>query len=176
MNQKRTILVLGGARSGKSRYALELAKPFSRKTIIATLEPKDEEMKARIENHKRERGPGWRLIEEPIKLAEALEQALAGTDAVVVDCVTLWISNLVLAEKTENEIVAELEKLCGMAASAAIPLIIVSNEVGQGIVPGDPLSRRFRDLQGKANQMMTEVASEVYLMVAGIGLRIKEGK
>ncbi len=170
------ILVLGGARSGKSRYALELASGFSRKTLIATLEPKDEEMAQRIASHRRARGADWRVMEEPLKLNRALRQAEKNSRVIVVDCLTLWLSNLLLAGKKESEIILELEKLCQIISRPGVAIILVSNEVGQGIVPADPLTRRFRDLQGRANQMLANVADQVYLLVAGIPVRIKGDK
>jgi len=172
----QSILVLGGARSGKSAYALELARNFSRKTLIATLEPKDEEMARRIAIHQRARGPGWNLMEEPIDLSRALKRALKESQVVVIDCVTLWLSNLLLSGKKEKEIISELEKLCHLAAKSTAMVVLVSNEVGQGIVPADPLTRRFRDLQGQANQLLARSVAEVYLLVAGIPVKIKGGK
>ena len=173
MSENRSVLVLGGARSGKSTFALEMVKPFPAKTLIATLEPKDEEMKARIARHKRERGPGWSVIEEPVALARALTQAQAKSQAVIVDCMTLWLTNVLLSGKPENKILTDLEKICKIVARPKCLLVLVSNEVGLGIVPGDPLSRQFRDLQGKANQMLAQSAGEVYLMAAGIALKLK---
>lgn len=173
MEKTKSILILGGARSGKSRHALLLAKPFLRKTMVATLEPRDEEMKARIKKHKRERGRGWKVIEEPVDLAGALKRALKSSDCVVVDCLTLWLTNLILAGRREREIEAELKKLCRILSGPGATVMVVSNEVGQGIVPADPLTRRFRDLQGRANQMLAQGADTVYLMAAGIAIKIK---
>ena len=102
MSENRSVQVLGGARSGKSTFALEMVKPFPAKTLIATLEPKDEEMKARIARHKRERGPGWSVIEEPVALARAVTQAQAKSQAVIVDCMTLWLTNVLLSGKPEK--------------------------------------------------------------------------
>ena len=172
----KSVLIIGGARSGKSRFALSLAERFSLRTMIATLEPKDEEMKYRIKVHKRQRGKGWRVIEEPVMPAQALKRALAKSDCVLVDCITLWITNLLLSGKGEREIIAELEKLCKIISRPRAFVIVVSNEVGLGIVPADPVTRLFRDLQGKANQMLAASAKEVYLMTAGIALKIKGEK
>jgi adenosyl cobinamide kinase/adenosyl cobinamide phosphate guanylyltransferase len=169
----KSVLIIGGARSGKSRFALTLAEPYSNKTLVATLEPKDEEMKARIKKHQRQRGKDWKVIEEPVRLAEAVRRAVAKSDCVVVDCITLWLSNLLLAGKTESEIGAEIKKLCKTVTRPKALVVVVSNEVGQGIVPADPLTRQFRDLQGKANQMLAAKTGEVYLMAAGIALKIK---
>lgn len=173
MRKKRAILIIGGARSGKSRCALELTRGFKAKTLLATLEPKDREMKARIRNHRLARGPGWKVIEEPLKLAQALESALLESEAVVVDCITLWLTNLLLAGKKENDILQELEKICRLVARPPCLVVMVSNEVGMGIVPAHKLTRRFRDLQGQANQMLASRCREVILMQAGIPLWLK---
>jgi len=173
MRRHKTILVTGGARSGKSRYALSLAAPFRKKTLIATLEPKDEEMKARIKKHKSQRGRDWLLIEEPLNLAKALKRAFSKSDCVVVDCITLWLTNLLLAGKKEQAIIKELEQLCGLVSDPPCLVAVVSNEVGLGIVPADALTRLFRDLQGAANQMLAQAAQEMVMMVAGVPVRIK---
>jgi len=176
VKKAQSILILGGARSGKSRFALSLAKGFSRKAFIATLEPLDLEMEQKIKRHQQDRGKGWDLIEEPLKLNQALNKAMLKSELVIVDCITLWISNLLLKGKKEKEVSAELEKLCQLVARPRTMLILVSNEVGQGIVPSDPLSRKFRDWQGKANQMLAQACDEVYLLVAGLPVKLKGGK
>ena len=170
----KLILVIGGARSGKSRYALALAEDTPRKTLIATLKPLDEEMEERVRSHRRERGPGWRVIEEPIKVAEAVAAAAGKCELVLVDCVTLWLTNLLLAGRSENNMKLELERLRKLAAKPPCRLLIVSNEVGLGIVPADRLTRQFRDLQGAANQMLAQSAAEVVMMVSGLPLKLKE--
>lgn len=162
------ILVLGGARSGKSRYAESLIAAFAPPWgYIATAEASDDEMVARINAHRARRGSSWRTIEAPRDLAAAL--ASCGTP-VVVDCLTLWLSNLLLAEaKIENEI----ERLEKSLAGATAPVVLVANEVGSGIVPDYPLGRRFRDLQGVLNQRIAARADRVVLMVAGLPLAVK---
>lgn len=173
MKKKRTILIIGGARSGKSRCALKLARAFKSKTLLATLEPKDKEMRARIQRHRQARGPGWRVVEEPLKLKQALEAALSESAAVVVDCITLWLSNLLLSGMSDDAIFSQAKNLCKLLNNPGAVVVLVSNEVGQGIVPAEPLARRYRDLLGEVNKMLAGVCSEVYLMVAGIPMVIK---
>lgn len=162
-------LVLGGARSGKSRHAesLIMAGP-SPWVYVATAEPLDDEMTARIAAHRARRGTGWRAVEAPRDLAGAL----AGIrNAVLVDCLTLWLSNLMLADA---DIEAETARLEGALTNAAAPVVLVSNEVGFGIVPDNALARRFRDAQGRLNQRIAARADRVVLMVAGLPLVVKE--
>jgi adenosylcobinamide kinase / adenosylcobinamide-phosphate guanylyltransferase len=162
-------LVLGGARSGKSRHAegliAALPPPW---TYVATAEAGDEEMAARIKSHRERRGAQWRTIEAPRELAKAL--AACGDGPLLVDCLTLWLSNLMLAEANVEEETAQLEET--LAATKG-PLVLVANEVGSGIVPGYPLGRRFRDMQGILNQRMAARAERVILMVAGLPLALK---
>jgi adenosylcobinamide kinase/adenosylcobinamide-phosphate guanylyltransferase len=168
----KIILVIGGAKSGKSTFALEQAGAFpGRKAYVATAQPLDDEMKERIERHKAQRGRDWDTLEEPIKIARALEQIRTGYTAGVVDCLTLWLSNLLIGvEDLEGEVDAFLAFL---KTGDCPTLFIVSNEVGMGIVPDNALSRRFRDRAGYLNQQVAGIADEVYLLAAGIPLRIK---
>ena len=165
----RLTLVLGGARSGKSRYAESLIEglppPWA---YVATAEAGDDEMAARIKAHRARRGAEWRTVEAPCDLAAAL--AACGRMPVLVDCLTLWLSNLMLAEA---DIDAEVERLETALAAAAAPVVLVANEVGSGIVPDHPLGRRFRDLQGTLNQRLAAGADRVVLMVAGLPLAVK---
>ena len=162
-------LVLGGARSGKSRHAESLIAALSPPWIyIATAQPGDDEMAARIRSHRERRGADWRTVEAPRDLASAL--AACGEAPVLVDCLTLWLSNLMLADANIEEETARLE----MALDAANgPVVLVANEVGSGIVPSYPLGRRFRDLQGVLNQRIAARAERVILMVAGLPLALK---
>ncbi len=165
------MLVLGGARSGKSVYAERLVAESELEPVyIATGEARDPEMAARIEAHRARRDPSWRTIEAPDRVEDAL-RAQAGTGrAVLVDCLTLWLSNLMLAEAEIDERSATLVD----AAHAAPGLrVFVSNEVGLGIVPDTPLGRRFRDAQGRLNQDMAAAASDVIFMAAGLPLVLK---
>jgi adenosylcobinamide kinase / adenosylcobinamide-phosphate guanylyltransferase len=166
-------LVLGGARSGKSRYAegliAALPPPWEPPwTYVATAEAGDDEMAVRIKAHRARRGPSWRTIEAPRDLNAAL--AACAKTPVLVDCLTLWLSNLMLAEV---DIDAEVERLEAALATAAAPAVLVANEVGSGIVPDHPLGRRFRDLQGLVNQRIAARADRVVLMVAGLPLALK---
>lgn len=166
----RVTLVLGGARSGKSRYAESLAAPFPSRAYVATAQGNDDEMLRRIGHHQERRGLDWNTKEAPLDLASALETT--GEDFILIDCITLWISNLLLAQR---EIVPEVETLCSMLNRHKSRIVIVSNEVGQGIVPDNALARRFRDEQGLANQRLAQTAHEVVLVVAGLPLVLKSG-
>jgi adenosylcobinamide kinase / adenosylcobinamide-phosphate guanylyltransferase len=164
------ILIGGGARSGKSRYALEKALSIEgARVFLATAEAHDEEMALRIHRHREERGGNFITIEEPIELAQAI--AVTKFDALVIDCLTLWLSNIMFANKNCD---AEIDLLASAAQSAAGTVIFVTNEVGSGIVPTDnALSREFRDRAGILNQRIASIAQEVYLMVFGQALRVK---
>jgi adenosylcobinamide kinase/adenosylcobinamide-phosphate guanylyltransferase len=168
---KRSVLVLGGARSGKSRYAEGLAALHAgRRVYIATAEPGDEEMRKRIESHRARRGEGWQTVEEPVRLCAALSEHGAVADFVLVDCLTLWISNLM---RQEADVPAEVEALAQLVASLPAGVAIVSNEVGLGIVPDNAVARKFRDHAGLANQRIAEAVSEVIFMAAGQPIRLK---
>ena len=162
----KTSLILGGARSGKTAYALTLASPP--RTYVATATAGDEEMAARIAAHQAERGADWRLIEAPMDLANALADVSEGT--IVVDCLTLWLSNL-MAE--DRDIDAEIEALVAAIRVSSADVVFVSNEIGMGLVPMDALSRKFRDAQGRLNQRMAAVADSVEFVAAGLPLRLK---
>ena len=165
--------VLGGARSGKSRYGenviATLPPPWQPPwTYVATAEALDAEMAARIEAHRARRGPQWRTIEAPRDLAAALRACEA--TPVLVDCLTLWLSNHMLADA---EIELEMARLEDALAAAKTPIVLIANEVGSGIVPDHPLGRKFRDLQGVLNQRMAARADRVVLVVAGLPLALK---
>jgi len=172
-NAANLTLVLGGARSGKSRYAesliAALPPPWQPPwTYLATAEAGDAEMAARIAAHRARRGADWRTIEAPRNLAAAIKTCL--TAPVLVDCLTLWLSNLMLADAAID---TEIDRLEQTLKSARVPTVLVANEVGSGIVPDNPLGRRFRDLQGVLNQRMAARADRVILVVAGLPLAIK---
>ena len=164
--------VLGGARSGKSSFALSRASEYEgRKAYIATAQAFDVEMQERIAKHKEERNSDWDTVEEPCGIAETVKDMSGKYEVIVIDCLTLWLSNLLLAEKdTEKEIDAIISSVVTRHASQTF---IVSNEVGMGIVPDNELARKFRDMAGRLNQKMAAVADEVYLVIAGIPVKIK---
>jgi adenosylcobinamide kinase/adenosylcobinamide-phosphate guanylyltransferase len=173
----RSALVLGGARSGKSRYGLSLAGRFpAPRLFIATCEPGDPEMCARIENHQKERGPDWETREAPLNLAATLAEAQEGYGVIVIDCLTMWLANLMLREGDHRAgIQADCDRLFKALAGSRTPTILVSNEVGWGIVPDHPLGREFRDWAGMLHQRVARLADLVILMVAGIPLAVKVG-
>ena len=165
MNHARSVLVIGGARSGKSRHAEELAEASGRPVIyVATADAYDDEMRARIAAHRERRPAEWGLIDAPLALAEALTRSPVAGGTLLVDCLTLWLSNHLLAG---HDCAAETERLVEAVAAATPRLILVTNEVGQGIVPENALARAFRDAQGRLNQRMAAACEAVTLVVAG---------
>ncbi len=187
MSNGEIILILGGARAGKSRFALRLAKgiTLSREReaavagsvcFIATAEPLDTEMRARIERHREERPPDWLTIEEPKRLEAALARA-RDAQVVIVDCLTLFVSNWLLDIEDESVCERELERtvenFLATAAKSEQTIICVSNEVGLGLVPETSLGRSFRDALGRVNQRFAEASSQVYLLVAGLPIQLK---
>jgi len=168
------IFVTGGCRSGKSRYALDYAnRHFSKKLFLATSEAPDEEMAQRIENHKKVRGPEWQTIEEPVDIVNKIKKQGAGSEVILVDCLTLWLYNLLMRWDNDLRIIEETKKLIDSLKKTPTSSILVSNEVGMGIVPADPLSRRYRDLLGTMNQRMAAALDTVIFMVSGIPLFLK---
>jgi adenosylcobinamide kinase/adenosylcobinamide-phosphate guanylyltransferase len=190
---RELILLLGGARSGKSRHAERLASQFERVLYVATAQARDDEMAARIAAHRQVRPSTWRTLESPTGVGPAIQAALADAlaDAVLLDCVTLWMSNLVLRELGEkatsdfevldraDEIAAqeqaraEVDELLAVFHASHFPWFVVSNEVGWGLVPAYPLGRVYRDLMGWANQRLASEADVVYLMIAGLPIDVK---
>jgi adenosylcobinamide kinase/adenosylcobinamide-phosphate guanylyltransferase len=167
----RRYLVLGGARSGKSRHAESLAQSHrGEKLYVATGEAGDEEMHARIKEHRRRRGAEWRLLEEPVRLLEALERECALDRFVLVDCLTLWISNLLLKGVDVRQ---EIDRAARLVPRLDGIVVFVSNEVGMGIVPDNELARRYRDEAGYANQQFAAACDEVLFMVAGLASKLK---
>ncbi len=171
----KMILILGGTRSGKSRHATDLAKRINKNTVfIATATALDEEMKQRIRLHKSSRPKGWSLIEEPMDPGNSILGLKPACDVAIIDCLGLWVSNLLMANMKDIAIEKRINKLGNSIVNAKAGLVIVvSNEVGCGIVPGDPVSRKFRDLLGLANQVIAAEAQEVIVMQAGIPVKIK---
>lgn len=169
--------IIGGARSGKTALAQSLCRPQSRVVYLATLRAEDDEMRQRIRRHRSNRPAAWSTIEEPLAIAAAVRRASLEFDSIVLDCLTLWLSNFCWehrdcdAGELERRALAEAEDLVQARANAH--LIVVSNEVGSGIVPENAVARAFRDLQGWVNQAVARAADEVWQTVAGIPVRIK---
>jgi adenosylcobinamide kinase/adenosylcobinamide-phosphate guanylyltransferase len=171
---KKVIFITGGCRSGKSRYALDYANHhFSKKLYLATCEVLDQEMAQRVENHKKMRGPEWQTVEEPLEVVEKVRRYGDEAEVVLLDCITLWLSNLLLKWDDDSKVTGEVDRLIETLKKSQTSFLIVSNEVGMGIVPADPLSRRFRDLSGTANQRIAEVADTLILMVSGLPIFLK---
>jgi adenosylcobinamide kinase/adenosylcobinamide-phosphate guanylyltransferase len=167
------IFVLGGARSGKTSRALAHSSGFRSKIYIATAEALDGEMAARIARHKDERGEAWATHEAPLELPEAIGLIKDGNAICVVDCLTLWLNNLIAAGR---DVEAATRALCEAIETAAPTLVIVSNELGLGLVPEDALSREFRDHHGRLNQAVAAVANRVEFVVAGLPVQLKPGR
>ncbi|MGH6799247.1 MAG: bifunctional adenosylcobinamide kinase/adenosylcobinamide-phosphate guanylyltransferase [Roseiarcus sp.] len=167
----RSLFVLGGARSGKSAYAQRLAEAYgSERLYLATAAPGDEEMAARIARHQADRGRGWTTLEEPLEVAHALGAEARPGRVIVVDCLTLWLTNLMLAGRDPEPAVARLADAIGALAG---PAILISNEVGMGLVPDHKLGREFRDWQGRANQEIARACDAAILVAAGLPLQLK---
>jgi adenosylcobinamide kinase/adenosylcobinamide-phosphate guanylyltransferase len=172
--EKRLIFITGGCRSGKSRFALNYAnRHFSKKLYLATCEILDEEMAQRVENHKKMRGMEWVTVEEPIEVVETIREYQIQVEVILLDCLTLWLSNLLIKWNDDLKVMHEIGRLVNAIKEDGPSYILVSNEVGMGIVPHEPLGRRFRDLSGMANQKIAEVANMVIFMVSGIPIFLK---
>jgi adenosylcobinamide kinase/adenosylcobinamide-phosphate guanylyltransferase len=172
------IFILGGARSGKSRYAQDLADQLGSKVLfVATGEPLDDEMQDRIAKHKKSRPSNWRTLEKPRDVPEGLKQFIGDAEVVILDCITLLVGNLLGDEldymKAEVRVLTQINELIDCIHKLDRIFIIVSNEVGLGVVPEYKLGRIYRDLLGKANQLIAQHADEVNLMVAGIPIKVK---
>lgn len=173
VEQGRLIFVTGGARSGKSSFAQGLAEETSgRKLYIATAVGGDAEMNERIEKHRKARGPQWDTVEEADDPAAALEKS-GSYGVVLLDCLTLWLTNRIEAGLADGEILAEAEVLANVCGRASATVITVSNEVGLGLVPANPLGRRFRDLAGLVNQVFSKRADMAYFVASGLPIRLK---
>jgi adenosylcobinamide kinase/adenosylcobinamide-phosphate guanylyltransferase len=172
----KTTLVTGGSRSGKSRRALELALPRNGKAFIATAEAVDDEMRARIAKHRLDRGEEFFTVEEPFDIAGAVRSLPNGIEVAVIDCLTVWLGNLVHRHDGAAQPFPEVPALVELVRDSPCDLIIVTNEVGMGIVPANELGRHFRDLAGTVNQAIATLADEVVLMVSGIPIVIKSAQ
>ncbi len=167
-------LVLGGVRSGKSRYAQQLAEQTSDVVFIATGSPGDDEMRARIDRHRAERPAHWRTIEEPLDLGTTIRSLAPSADLIVVDCLTIFAATLLetsYSDSAQQE--TRIADLCSALIASPCAVVLVSNEVGSGVVPPYPLGRQYRDLLGDINQRVASVATEVVLMIAGLPLALK---
>lgn len=173
---KDTLFVIGGCRSGKSKYALDAAEgmPGDKKIFIATCLPKDEEMKQRIARHQEQRSQTWTTVEEPVHLHESITKISRKATVILVDCLTLWVTNIMLEAGDAKKIESHVSKLKHALTAADCPVILVSNEVGTGIVPENKLARQFRDVMGQVNQAVAQYANKVVWMVAGIPVTIKQ--
>jgi adenosylcobinamide kinase/adenosylcobinamide-phosphate guanylyltransferase len=180
----RLILVLGGARSGKSTFAQRLVQELGGDQVlfVATAEAGDDEMQRRIEKHRQERPARWRTLEAQRNVGRAILDCAGEAQGILVDCLTVLVSNLLMnvedpfAADVEAKVMAEAQELVACAGQLAGHLVVVSNEVGLGLVPPYPLGRAYRDLLGRANRVLADKADEVYLLVAGIPLPIKSGQ
>ena len=167
-----SLLILGGARSGKSRFAVERLSPEARIVVVATAEARDEDMVKRIARHRAERPPRWSTVEEPLDLVAQLEGLEGACDGIVVDCLTLWVSNLLLRGDRDDAILEQADGLAGLIRRRS-SLTLISNEVGAGVHPETAMGLRFRDLLGGVNQRVAAACDTVVLMVAGIPLTVK---
>ena len=171
MTELATTLVLGGARSGKSAFAEKLiGESGQARVYLATATAEDEEMQTRIAQHRARRGGGWATVEEPFALVDVLTREATRGRAVLVDCLTLWLSNLMFGERDPD---VEARRLARFLGVAKFPVILVSNEVGLGLVPDTPLGRSFRDAQGRLNQIVAALVPNVVFIAAGLPLWLK---
>ena len=183
---RKCIFVSGGARSGKSRFAQELASGMNRKVLfVATAEPLDIDMKARIEKHQDDRPDSWITLEASTNLADKTAEHIGDAEVVLIDCLTLLVSNILLGDgrgfsgdeidlnEAEKLVTMEIQSITDFMQKSKATFIVVSNEVGLGIVPENRFARIYRDLLGKANQLVAQYADEVYFMVSGIPVKVK---
>ncbi len=169
----KIIFVTGGSRSGKSAYALEKAMQYAKRGFIATAIPFDDEMKIRIKKHQTERENNFVTIEEPYNLAEAIAKIEKDVDVIVIDCISVWLGNLLYKYGETSERFNELDDFYKKLKTIKCNIIIVTNEVGMGIIPENKLARHYRDIAGFTNQKIVSIATEAILMVSGISIKIK---
>lgn len=168
----RVTLLIGGGRSGKSRRALEVANKYGKRGFLATAEAIDAEMEERIAVHKKERGSPFTTVEESTDIARGLTQFPDETEVIIIDCLTVWIGNLMHHFGDGGEY-PQIEAFIEAVTNPPCDLVIVTNEVGLGLIPPDPLSRRFRDIAGRVNQKIAEKADEVYMIIAGLSVQLQ---
>ncbi|AQQ09882.1 Adenosylcobinamide kinase [Sedimentisphaera cyanobacteriorum] len=171
MNQ--IIFVTGGARSGKSSFALDCASKYKNRVFIATAKAIDKEMSDRIQAHKNQRGSDYKTIEKPVNLSQAISDLENNVEIAVIDCLTVWLGNLFYKIKELHLIQNYIDEFASSIRKCPCKLVIVSNEVGMGIVPGNELTRQFRDQAGNLNKKIAQIADTVVLMVSGISVAIK---
>ena len=167
------IFILGGARSGKSDLALKFSRALKPRAFLATAEPLDREMASRIQKHQRSRRGVWDTVEIPIEMSQWFRTKGKGYQCVVIDCLTLWLSNILGDSTCRKKFPSLLKDFLKAVRHVPGRVIVISNEVGLGIVPGDPLTRQFRDLAGRMNQQVASAADEVYFVASGLPLRLK---
>ena len=171
---KETILVIGGCRSGKSSHALYLAEKIpGQKIFIATCTPQDKEMEQRVLRHRQQRGNAWKTLEVPLLIPETINKHSLKRNVILIDCLTLWINNLIMDDEDTTKLDTQIRNLTQSIEKVECPVILVSNEVGTGIVPENRLARLFRDITGLANQKVAACVDRVIWMVAGIPVKIK---
>ena len=172
---KKKVFFIGGCRSGKSKHAMDLALDMAaaEKIFIATCVPQDDEMQLRVANHQKERGSFWKAVEAPLHLPEAITDSARKESVVLVDCLTLWINNLLMENEDVRYADEKIDCLIHAVQTADGPLVLVSNEVGTGIVPQNKLARVYRDLVGSVNQAVAKSVDSVVMVVAGIAVTIK---
>jgi adenosylcobinamide kinase / adenosylcobinamide-phosphate guanylyltransferase len=168
-----SLLIVGGARSGKSRFAVERLAPDARIVFVATAEARDEDMAKRIARHRADRPSRWSTVEEPFDLVPRLQDLEGACEGIVVDCLTLWVSNLLLRGDRDDAILEHADALAGLIRRGRSSLTLVSNEVGEGVHPETATGLRFRDVLGTVNQRVAAACDRVVLMVAGIPLTVK---
>lgn len=173
MNSPKTLLVTGGSRSGKTAHALKCAMQFKTRIYLATAEPIDAEMEDRISRHQLERGDDFKTWEEPIDLAGALNRIPEGTDVVLIDCMTVWLGNLMHKNGVQKEPYAEVHEFLKTLKNPPCNIVIVTNELGSGIIPPDAMTRTYRDHAGWLNQDLAKIADEVLLVACGLPLTLK---
>jgi adenosylcobinamide kinase/adenosylcobinamide-phosphate guanylyltransferase len=173
-DRKPVTLVLGGVRSGKSRWAQEFAERFDHVAYVATARACDDEMRQKIRRHQEDRPKHWQTIEEPLELAQVLKDRAAEFDILLVDCLTVFVANLLEAAETDPaSLETRTESLIETLRTTRVPVVLVSNEVGSGVVPAYPAGRKYRDALGELNQRVAAIADNVVLLVAGIPLALK---
>ena len=170
---RNVIFLTGGARSGKSAFALDCAAKYERKAFLATAEAFDEEMARRIRKHREERGASFVTIEEPLDIDRELLTLPPDIDVVVLDCLTVWVGNLMHGIDREREIGDRIERFLNVLREPPVNMIVVTNEVGMGIVPENAMARAFRDMAGSLNRKAAAIATEAWLLCSGLPLRLK---